>query len=323
MLDELSVAGMDDAAQRLALHLSGALYSGNTVERGRAEQRLLALLKGSLEQNSQAMLALKNALGEADSHKTTAGTPPVDASSGAAKSALGQTRKVRRQFEALEEQIQAESAFQIGAAIGGGAPAEARQLAPLPGSPPQSSPSDASRPTVQIAPPAPGTLPVSSGKLPRAGGSASSQAGKAVDAFPTPASRSSSSATNARVASASSAGAMRIFPSLKNSRPMLEGQLQDMGLVATISMVGGKEGVLKIDGPFEGRIFIRYRRIVTAVYGQKIDLDALIEIDRLKKAGFGFFTQEFSLEGSLNLEIAKLAEVLQSFRDGNNTKLFQ
>jgi len=103
---------------------------------------------------------------------------------------------------------------------------------------------------------------------------------------------------------------------------MLEGQIQDMGLVATLSIVGTKEGILKIDGPFEGRIFIKYRKIYTAAYNQKMDLEALAEMDLLKKGTFAFYAKEFSFEASLNLEISKLAAALERYRDDKDAKQY-
>jgi hypothetical protein len=305
MLDELSVAGMDDDARRLALHLSGALRTGGDQQTAMA-RRLSELLNASLSHDSQAMLVLKNAL------EATRPPEPRSTSQNLAPAAVSATpmappvkqppvlRKSHRQFEALEAQMQAETAFQIGASIGGSALTETKiQPAPLPPSPTAAT----------------GTL--------RTAGSSSSQAGK-VQGFPTPLPpMAASSSSSVRAASAASAGASRLFPALKNLRPMLEGQLQDMGLVTTLSMVGGKEGVMKIDGPQDGRIFIKQRRIIAAVYGQKTDLDALVEIDAVKKAGFGFYIQELSLAGALNLEISKLAEVLKSFRDDKNTRMFR
>jgi hypothetical protein len=110
--------------------------------------------------------------------------------------------------------------------------------------------------------------------------------------------------------------------SVRNLRPVLEGQIQDMGLAATLSMVGGKEGILKIDSTFEGRIFIKLRKIVTAIYGQKTDIEALIEMDLLKKGTFGFFAKELAFDGPMNLEISKLAQTLEQFRDERDNKRF-
>ena len=70
VLDELSVAGMGAEAERLMVHVSGALRAVTKAARATAVQRLSFLLARSMEQASPAVKILENALLEACTHET-------------------------------------------------------------------------------------------------------------------------------------------------------------------------------------------------------------------------------------------------------------
>lgn len=70
VLDELSVARMDAEAERLTTHIAGALQAPTKRDRIKAVERLSFLLAGTMEQSSQAVKILEDALLNACTHET-------------------------------------------------------------------------------------------------------------------------------------------------------------------------------------------------------------------------------------------------------------
>ena len=70
VLDELSVAAMDQEAEQLAEHMAGALRSPTKRERMKAVERLSYLLERSLEQSSNAVRKVEDGLLTACTHET-------------------------------------------------------------------------------------------------------------------------------------------------------------------------------------------------------------------------------------------------------------
>ena len=70
VLDEFSVARMDEHAERLAAHIAGAVRAVTKRERIKAVERLSFLLQRSMEQSSQAVKLIEDSLLTACTHET-------------------------------------------------------------------------------------------------------------------------------------------------------------------------------------------------------------------------------------------------------------
>jgi hypothetical protein len=101
-------------------------------------------------------------------------------------------------------------------------------------------------------------------------------------------------------------------PPLEGLKPSLEGMLDDLGLVATLRMVGSREGVLTVSGAAgKGRAYIKGRKIVRAHYGNAGGLAALAAIRAAKGLSFAYFPMAISVAGELDVDVSKVQEALR------------
>ncbi|MGD0089381.1 MAG: hypothetical protein ABSE73_05615, partial [Planctomycetota bacterium] len=101
-------------------------------------------------------------------------------------------------------------------------------------------------------------------------------------------------------------------PALEGLSPSVEGLLENFGLVATVRMVGARDGVLRINSAAgEGRVYIQERKIIDAVFAAERGLAALAAMQVLQQAHFAYFPMELSLPPILDLGISGLQEVLK------------
>jgi expansin (peptidoglycan-binding protein) len=95
----------------------------------------------------------------------------------------------------------------------------------------------------------------------------------------------------------------------------LEGVLGDFGLAMALRVAGGRDGVLRVQGPAgHGCVYVRARRIIGATYAGQDGLDALAAIEMLKNARFGYFPLALSIPPTLDLDIEGLPNALREFR---------
>jgi hypothetical protein len=104
---------------------------------------------------------------------------------------------------------------------------------------------------------------------------------------------------------------------LKGIKPVIEGLLQDLGLARTLIMLRRRDGVMKIElqGGATGLIFIKDRKIVSAGFGDKLDLEALALLDGLEAARFAYYVNMSAMQATLSLDPAELPKTLADARD--------
>ena len=101
-------------------------------------------------------------------------------------------------------------------------------------------------------------------------------------------------------------------PSLEGLKPIVEGLLEDFGLAATVRMVGGKDGVLRISGTAaEGRVYIQNHKVMHARFAEERGPAALTAMAAMKGARFAYFHIPFSLAATLDLGVAGVSEALK------------
>jgi tetratricopeptide (TPR) repeat protein len=102
-------------------------------------------------------------------------------------------------------------------------------------------------------------------------------------------------------------------------KPMLEGQLQDLGLENTVRMVGGRDGVLIIqDQTGESRIAIRAKKIISTVCDGKTGIEALVKTSQIEQARFAYFTTLPMPAANMEVDIKEIQiAIRQFFREGN------
>jgi hypothetical protein len=105
-----------------------------------------------------------------------------------------------------------------------------------------------------------------------------------------------------------------------DTRPTLEGRVQDLGLPTTIRIVGGKDGVLRVYMPEqnapEGRIFIRGKKILNATIADRVGMQALYTLDAQRGTHYAYYPTPISVQDAkLDIEIDKVQDALRRFRD--------
>jgi hypothetical protein len=123
----------------------------------------------------------------------------------------------------------------------------------------------------------------------------------------------SASASNSR------ATTIRVLQSLKDLKASFEGSLLGVGLYRTLGMVCKSDGVLRIETKeFEGRIYIKLRKVVYACYGNKLGLEAIAEMEIHTSALFAYFQKVWPPETPICLDVTQLQSSIEKFR--NETK---
>jgi hypothetical protein len=117
--------------------------------------------------------------------------------------------------------------------------------------------------------------------------------------------------------SGSTSGLTRATPRepepMPDVKPILEGQLEDMGLANTIRMIGGRDGTLIIGTPTEARVTVRARKIIHCVLGELRGIEALAKIYEIQKAPFAYFTSLPAPPANCEVDIKEIEIAIREF----------
>ena len=102
-------------------------------------------------------------------------------------------------------------------------------------------------------------------------------------------------------------------PTPPDAKPILEGQLEDMGLANTVRMIGGRDGTLIIGSETEARVTIRNRKIIHCVYGELRGTEALSKIYEIQQAPFAYFTSLPAPPANLEVDIKEIELAIREF----------
>ena len=196
--------------------------------------------------------------------------------------------KPRRGFEELEQQSEVDEIFQPGAAISGsGRQKKLTQTyqSPIPGMPAPVMHQSPGLPTPHGAPPLPGT----SDRLPKIMFS-----GRQAPLDP----------------------AQLPEDLFSGSTPLLEGDLQELGLGMTARITCAKNGVMTIKSSLgNGAIYIQNKTVVAAFFAGMSDIQALAAIGKLKQAQFAYFAKTFSYSASMSVEVSTIETTVREYLD--------
>ncbi len=99
-------------------------------------------------------------------------------------------------------------------------------------------------------------------------------------------------------------------------KPLLEGELQDLGLGLTARITGAKNGVMTIKCSLgNGAIYIQNKVVVAAFFSGMSDIQALAAIGKLKQAKFAYFAKSFSYAASMSVEISNIETAIREYLD--------
>jgi hypothetical protein len=106
--------------------------------------------------------------------------------------------------------------------------------------------------------------------------------------------------------------------SSENLRPVLEGQLQDLGLENTVRMIGGRDGVLVITAETgESRIAIRGKKVISTIYDGQTGIEALVKTSQIEQAHFAYFTTMTMPNANMEVDIKEVGIAIRNFfREG-------
>ena len=99
-------------------------------------------------------------------------------------------------------------------------------------------------------------------------------------------------------------------------KPLLEGQLHDLGLGVTVRATCATSGVLTIKSSLgEGAIYVQDKIVVAAFFSGMSDIQALAAIDKLKSATFAYYAKSFSYAASMSVEVSKIETAVREYLD--------
>ncbi|MCY3019858.1 MAG: hypothetical protein NTW87_12625, partial [Planctomycetota bacterium] len=111
-------------------------------------------------------------------------------------------------------------------------------------------------------------------------------------------------------------------PAVEGLKPLLEGLLGDFGLVTTLHMVAGKDGMLWVEGPGgEGRVYVKARKVVSAHYAGGSGLAALAALDVTRNARFAYYAKLAAPRAEIDVDIEHLPEALRGYRADRDENL--
>lgn len=104
-----------------------------------------------------------------------------------------------------------------------------------------------------------------------------------------------------------------IFTGLK---PLLEGELSDLGLGMTARITCAKNGVLVVHSSLgKGALFIQNKVVVAAFFSGMSDIQALAAIGRLKQAKFAYYAKSFSYAATMSVEVSNIETAIREYLD--------
>ena len=98
--------------------------------------------------------------------------------------------------------------------------------------------------------------------------------------------------------------------------PLLEGELQDLGLGMTTRITCAKNGVMIIRSSLgNGAIYIQNKIVVAAFFAGMTDIQALAAIGKLKQAQFAYYAKSFSYASSMSIEVSSIETAVREYLD--------
>ncbi len=102
--------------------------------------------------------------------------------------------------------------------------------------------------------------------------------------------------------------------------PLLEGELQELGLGMTARITCAKNGVMTIKAPNFGKlgtgaIYIQNKTVVAAFFAGMSDIQALAAIGKLKQAQFAYFAKTFTFAATMNVEVSNIETTIREYLD--------
>jgi hypothetical protein len=99
-------------------------------------------------------------------------------------------------------------------------------------------------------------------------------------------------------------------------RPLLEGELGDLGLGLTARITCAKNGVMIIKSSLgNGALYIQNKSVVAAFFSGMVEIQALTAIGKLKQAKFAYYANSFSYAGSMNVEVSNIETAIREYLD--------
>ncbi len=99
-------------------------------------------------------------------------------------------------------------------------------------------------------------------------------------------------------------------------KPLLEGELQDLGLGMTARITCAKNGVLVVHSSLgKGAIYIQNKVVVAAFFSGMSDIQALAAIGKLKQANFAYYAKSFSYAASMSVEVSNIETAIREYLD--------
>jgi hypothetical protein len=100
------------------------------------------------------------------------------------------------------------------------------------------------------------------------------------------------------------------------AKPLLEGELQDLGLGMTARITCAKNGVMLIKSSLgKGAIYIQNKTVIAAFFSGMTEIQALAAIGKLKAAQFAYYAKSFRYEASMNIEVSNIETAIREYLD--------
>ena len=104
-----------------------------------------------------------------------------------------------------------------------------------------------------------------------------------------------------------------LFSGLK---PLLEGELQDLGLGMTARITCAKNGVMVIRSSLgKGAIYIQNKVVVATFFSGMSDIQALAAIGKLKQAHFAYYAKSFMYAATMSVEVSNIETAIREYLD--------
>ena len=104
-----------------------------------------------------------------------------------------------------------------------------------------------------------------------------------------------------------------LFTGLK---PLLEGELQDLGLGMTARITCAKNGVMVIRSSLgKGAIYIQNKVVVATFFSGMSDIQALAAIGKLKQAHFAYYAKSFMYAATMSVEVSNIETAIREYLD--------
>ena len=90
-----------------------------------------------------------------------------------------------------------------------------------------------------------------------------------------------------------------------------------------MSMLCKADGVMRIEAKgIEGRIYIKYKKVVHAAYAGKTGIYALAEMEAQKAATFAYFQKITPPDTPLSIDVSALQKTIEKYRDEQADKSY-